>query len=128
MSYYNSCAFPKPSDKKKVRKVNGYKNKKERVCYYCGKASAERHEIFAGPNRQISINCGFQIDLCSEHHKEIQDNVTQWSKEENLYHKRFFQSKYMLDLMEEDGISEEQALRCWMQLIGKNYLEDCDPE
>ena len=44
--YYQSCAFPKPKPAGKAKKkVNGYKDKPNRYCHYCGKRYAERHEI-----------------------------------------------------------------------------------
>ena len=66
MSDYKGALFPKPKRKKKQKKTNGYKDKAERICKYCGKPYAERHELFYGPLRQTSIDFGFQIDVCPE--------------------------------------------------------------
>ena len=118
--------WPKPIERKKKKKYNGYKDKAERFCYYCGTPYAERHEVFGGPLRQISIDYGFQVDLCPDCHKELQENITERAQE-NLTWKQYYQAKYMAQLME-DGAEEKVALRLWMRLIGKNYIERLMPE
>ena len=125
--YYSTCAFPKPGSKKKKLLHNGYKDKAARICAYCERPGADRHEVYAGNNRQISIRYGFQIDVCGEHHKEIQDNITEWAKEENRKLRRRFQLRYMKDCMDHDYMTAKQALTSWMQLIGKNYVEEFQP-
>ena len=60
MSYYDTCAFPKPQDKKKKKKVNGYKGKADRVCAYAGRPFAERHEIFCG--RRLRQKCQWEYE------------------------------------------------------------------
>lgn len=125
--YYEICAFPKPGSRKKKKLYNGYKNKASRFCYYCGTAYAERHEIFEGKNRQISIQYGFQVDVCRECHQEMQDNVTDRGKERNRQWERHYEIKYMKDRMAE-GMTARQALNSWMALIGKNYVEEFMPE
>lgn len=119
--------FPKPVERKKKKKYNGYKDKAERFCYYCGTPYAERHEVFGGPLRQVSIDYGFQVDLCPNCHRELQENITERAQEENLKWKQYYQAKYMAQLME-DGAEEKVALRLWMRLIGKNYIERLMPE
>ena len=106
---------------------NGYKDKADRICVYTGQPYAERHEVFPGPNRQISIREGFQIDVCHNKHAELQANITPWAKAENLRLKRYFERKW-LDKKEADGVTEAQAVREWMTMIGRNYLEDITPE
>lgn len=119
--YYKTCAFPKPQDKKKKKKVNGYKEKASRICAYTGQPYAERHEIFPGKNRQISIDYGFQVDVCPEIHKELQANITEWAQAENLRLRQKCQTKYE-DKLIEAGISMEQARKCWLKLIGRSYI------
>ena len=121
MSYYDTCAFPKPQDKKKKKKVNGYKGKADRVCAYTGRPFAERHEIFCGRNRQISIDNGFQIDVCQELHAELQANVTEWAQAENLRLRQKCQWEYENNLIT-TGVTPEQARELWLQLIGRSYL------
>ena len=122
--YYKTCAFPKPQSKKKKIQYNGWKDKADRVCYYCGQACAERHEVYAGMNRQNSIREGFQVDLCNEHHREIQDNVTDWAKRENRKWKRHFQAVWLKKQVKEEGLRPRQAVDAWMSMMGKNFIEE----
>lgn len=121
MSYYETCVFPKPQDKKKKKKVNGYKDKADRVCAYTGRPFAERHEIFCGRNRQISIDNGFQIDVCPEIHAELQENITEWAQAENLRLRQKCQSEYE-DTLIGSGITPDEARKLWLKLIGRSYL------
>lgn len=106
---------------------NGYKDKCNRICTYCGRPYAERHEIFGGSNRQISIKHRFQIDVCRDHHRELQDNITDWGQSENLRLRQMCESNYLKEQMNY-GATKSEAVRNWMQLIGKNYLDDVMPE
>lgn len=121
MGYYDTCAFPKPQDKKKKKKTNGYKDKADRICAYTGRPFAERHEIFCGRNRQISIDEGFQIDVCPEIHAELQANITEWAQKENLRLRQKCQTEYE-DKLITTGITPEQAREAWLKLIGRSYL------
>lgn len=121
MRYYDTCAFPKPQDKKKKKKCNGYKDKADRVCAYTGRPFAERHEIFCGRNRQISIDNGFQIDVCPEIHAELQANITEWAQAENLRLRQKCQSEYE-DTLIGSGIAPDEARKLWIRLIGRSYL------
>lgn len=106
---------------------NGWKHKPERCCLYCGRPYAERHEVFPGSNRQISIRENFQIDLCPEHHREIQANCTEWAQRENVRWKQHFEREYIREQMK-GGASKQQAVRAWMELIGRNYCDEIIPE
>ena len=125
--YYKTCAFPKPQDKKKKRLQNGYKNKHKRMCAYCGEYGADRHEIFGGALRQLSMELGFQVDVCRSHHAELHNNSTVWAKAENRRLKQQCQESYMQKLTD-TGIEEKKALEIWMRVFGKNYLEGEIPE
>ena len=126
--YYRTCPFPKPDNKKKKKKCNGYKEKKKRICAYCGEPFAERHELFGGTaNRQISIDNGFQIDVCRYHHRQLQDNITDWAQQENKLLRSAAQKRYMDELVD-NGMSEQDAWKVWKKMIGKNYREDFIPE
>lgn len=120
-AYYKNCAFPKPQDKKKKKKCNGYKDKADRICTYTGRPFAERHEIFCGRNRQISIDYGFQIDVCHEIHEELQANITEWAQAENLRLRQKWQTEYE-DKLTCAGITPEKAREMWLKLIGRSYL------
>lgn len=121
MGYYDTCAFPKPQSKKKKKKCNGYKDKADRICTYTGRPFAERHEIFCGRNRQISIDYGFQIDVCHEIHEELQANITEWAQAENLRLRQKCQTEYE-DKLTCAGITPEKAREMWLKLIGRSYL------
>ena len=116
-----------PGTKKKKLLYNGYKDKAKRVCRYCGQSYAERHEVFGGSNRQTSIRHGFQVDVCGEHHRELQENITEWAQEENRNLRSGYQREYM-DKLIDSGVTERDALRTWMWLIGRNYIEELMPE
>ena len=120
--YYKTCPIPKPQNKKKKKKVNGYKGKAERYCFYCKTPYAERHEVYGGANRQISIDNGFQVDLCPACHREMTENITPRAKKRNKFWRQYYQKKYESKLIE-SGISDRQAREIWMALIGRNYLE-----
>lgn len=126
-TYYLNCAFPKPGNTRKKKKCNGYKDKSERYCRYHGTPYAERHEVFPGSNRQTSIDYGFQVDVCPACHRELQDNITDWAKEQNRSLRRHFQKKFMSEQMQQ-GYSRETALQSWMILIGRNYIEELMPQ
>ena len=122
MGYYDTCAFPKPKEKKKKLLCNGYKKKAERFCRYCKTPFAERHEIFSGSaNRQISIREGFQIDVCNSHHRELQENITDWAQKENRKLKKACQLKWEKKLIDA-GTDPKSVREAWMLLIGRNYL------
>lgn len=121
-NYYQNCAYPKPKKTgRKRKKMNGWKNKSNRVCKYCGKPYAERHEVFGGSNRQISIDNEFQVDVCRKHHEELHANSTEWAINENKKLRQHYQLKCEIELIEQ-GYTAEQARRAWMLLIGRNYL------
>lgn len=123
--YYSKCPYPKTmgEPKKKKKKQNGYKEKPNRHCYYTGSPAAERHEVFPGANRQISIDHGFQIDVCHDIHVALQYGTTEWAKAEDLRWKQHFQKLYE-SRVQESGLKPVEARKLWMILIGKNYMED----
>lgn len=118
---YDACAIPKPKDKKKKILYNGYKDKANRHCFYCKTPYAERHEVFQGVNRQISIREKFQVDLCHACHEEIQNKTTERGQKRDRQWKMYFQKKWELELRK-SGISKEQAREAWIQMIGRSYI------
>lgn len=117
----------KERDQGKRKKYNGYKDKPNRICFYRETGGAERHEVFFGTGqRDISIEYGFQLDLCSELHWEIHQE-TEWGKKEDLLWKQAYQTVYM-DCLEADDLTRAEALATWMHLIGRNYLDDVMPQ
>lgn len=126
--YYEYAIAQMDRAEREKKKYNGYKDKAERVCFYTGTYCAQRHEVFPGnPNRKISLKLGFQVDLCPEKHRELQENVTPWAQAENARWKACYQRIYM-DKIEAEGLTETEALRAWMFLIGRNYIAELMPE
>lgn len=119
--YYRSCPFPKPKDTKPKKKQNGFKDKPNRICWYTGQPGAERHEIFGGPNRQTSIEHGFQVDVCPQIHARLHANADNWSRIENLKWKMYYQHIYEERLISL-GLEPKEARKAWMAMIGKNFL------
>jgi len=117
----SALLFPKPTTKKKAKKQNGWKDKAGRRCYYCGTLHAERHEVYGGPNRQISIDLGFQIDLCSSCHRAWHSQSDELWRERKQYWQRYFQEEYEKKLID-GGIRPDQARELWTKLIGKNFI------
>ena len=120
--YYQSCPYPKPKpDSKPKKKQNGFKDKPQRRCWYTGRSGAERHEIFGGPNRQTSIDMGFQVDVCPEIHARLHANTDDWARIENLKWRMYYQHAYEQRLMG-TGMDRREAREAWMALIGRNFL------
>ena len=119
--YYRTCAYPKPKEKKPKKKQNGWKDKPQRRCWYTGAPGAERHEIFGGPNRQISIDLGFQVDVCPEIHARLHANADDWARIENLKWSMYYQYIYE-ESLQRLGKNRKEAREEWMHMIGRNYL------
>ncbi len=138
--YYKNCAFPKEGKKKKERKRNGWKNKAGRRCKYTGQPCAERHELFYGNGlRQISVDHGFQVDLCPPIHRLFHGIVGKadlerlgvpgmfpdplgWAEREAEKLKQECQEKWEAQEQAKLGIAPEEARERWMRLIKRNYL------
>lgn len=82
-------------------------------CYLCFGAdcyqynSIDMHEIYGGANRKISMENGFCIPLCRQHH-----NIITNDNNSSLILKQMCQREYEKTHSRED----------FMRLIGKNYL------
>lgn len=124
--YYDYAARQMARAAREKKKHNGYKDKADRTCFYTGLPYAERHEVFGGSNRKISLRCGFQVDLSPDAHRELQENITPWAKEENRKWRSVYEQLYIDEVMKE-GINEAEALQAWMRLIGRNYIEELMP-
>ena len=119
--YYYTCPFPKPGKPKKKRPQNGYKDKPNRRCWYCGRDYAERHEVYGGPFREISIEMGFQVDVCPEHHRMLHSNADHWAQVENKKWRMYYQSEWE-EAAIEGGMDPEDARQRWILMMGRNYL------
>lgn len=136
-AFYKKMPLPNPPKRKKRKKQNGWKDKPNRHCYFTGRPCAERHELFGGPNRQISIDRGFQVDLCWPIHKlfhgqvdrerlrEIgweMDDPVRWAAEQQ----EILRKKCQMDFEEREvelGATPDEARQRWMNLIGRNYID-----
>lgn len=138
--YYANCAFPKEGKKKKKKKKqNGWKGKARRRCRYTGQPYAERHELFYGSGKhQISIDLGFQVDLCQPIHRLFHGIVgkaelealnvpgmfpdpEKWAAKEVEELRQGCQESWEAKQMEL-GIDPEEARARWIELIGQSYL------
>lgn len=125
MTMENFHPVPKPKTKRKKKMYNGYKNKPERTCYYCGTYSAERHEVYGGPNRQKSIEMGFQVDLCpnchAAWHEQKEELWIRRKKEWQAHFQKAFENKLV-----SAGVPPKRAHEVWMdpKMIGKNYIDE----
>ena len=77
-------------------------------CAICKKEQVDIHEIYGGCNRKVSMQNGFCIPLCREHHRTATINNSF-----SLQLKQLCQREY-----EKTHTRQE-----WLGLIGKNYLE-----
>lgn len=82
-------------------------------CYFCNKPRQAIHEVYFGKNRQTSINNGFCVGLCNEHHNMSNDSV-HFNREMDLELKRIYQKEY-----EKTHTREE-----FIKLIGRNYINE----
>lgn len=81
-------------------------------CYFCGKPRQAIHEVYFGyANRKKSIENGFCVGLCHEHHN-MSFNCVHNNREMDLELKRVYQKEYEKTHTREDFI----------KLIGKSYL------
>lgn len=138
--FYSKMPLPNPpARKKKRKKQNGWKDKPNRYCHYTGRPYAERHELFYGdPLRQISIEHGFQIDVCWPIHKLFHgqvdkeglksigwqmENPLKWADEQLEHLRKKCQAEFEDRERLEMGATPDEARERWMNLIGRNYLD-----
>ncbi len=86
-------------------------------CYFCVKEDKPKeaectHEVFFGPNRQISINNGFCVGLCHYHHNLGKKESVHENRKMDLELKQLYQEQY-----EKTHTRSE-----FIKLIGKSYL------
>lgn len=81
-------------------------------CYFCGKPRQAIHEVYFGyANRKVSIENGFCVGLCHEHHNMSFDSVHN-NHNMDLLLKKHYQREF------EKTHSRVEFIR----LIGKSYL------
>ena len=86
----------------------------EKRCYFCGNtANLEKHHIYFAALRNTSERNGFVVWLCCKCHRDNKYGV-HGNREMDLQLKRECQAKY----------EESHSRTEWLDLIGRNYLED----
>lgn len=107
-------AIPKPPKTKKKKAKNNKRQTVQTKCDHCGRyAYCQTNEIFRGNNRQISIEYGFQNNLCLECHEKVTNLRDEYWIEKDMEWKQRAQEEY-----EETHSNAE-----FMALIGRNYLD-----
>lgn len=76
-------------------------------CIICGNKKEHLHEVFPGRNRSNSMKYGCVIPLCSNHHREIHDNI-----ELATYYKILAQQRF----------NEVFQYLSFIEIFKKNYL------
>ena len=85
-----------------------------RVCAICDTPqNLHSHHVFGGANRKVSEKYGMKEDLCAKHHN-MSDYSVHFNKDLDLMFKKKWQTWF------EDKYGHE----LFMQLIGRNYLEE----
>lgn len=116
--------FPKTKIKKRRRKhPPSILHKKDGTCYLCIKLDSiyckypvtHKHHVYGGPNRRISEENGFTVNLCPGHHE-----FTEAAVHRNYEYMRLIQEDCQREY------EKEHTRQQFMDLIGKNYLEDKD--
>lgn len=87
----------------------------EKECYICHTTQGlhEHHIFFGNANRRQSEKYGFKVYLCGKHHNLSNESV-HFDKELDSFFKRLCQLKF----------EETQSRDEFMQIIGRNYLDD----
>lgn len=83
------------------------------TCYFCHKPRQAIHEVYYGKNRQISIQNGFCVGLCNDHHNMSRNSV-HFNHDIDLILKKKYQKEY------EKTHSREEFIK----LIGRSYLDE----
>lgn len=114
--------FPKtPSRKKRKKHKASILHKKNGTCYLCIRLHNDfryhkdlhEHHVFGGPNRDISEAEGFKVYLDLEHHETGKEAV--------------HLNAESMRLIQQDCQREYEKTHTrqqFMELIGRNYLED----
>lgn len=98
-----------------MKRDNSILQKDLTKCFVCGTCvNIHKHEIYYGSdNRKKSIQHGFYVALCGEHHN-LSNKGVHFNKTLDKVLKRACQSEY------EKTHSREE----FVKIIGRNYLDD----
>jgi len=117
-------SYLKKPEKKKKKKEKTPIPKGEKRCAGCGSSyNLEIHHVYGGPNRKISSKYGFVEWLCSCCHRE-KNGVHGENKVLDIELKQKHQLDWEQALIETEMLTADDSRRCFIKLIGKNYLED----
>ena len=84
-----------------------------KTCFFCGRPRECIHEVYYGTaNRKVSIQNGFCVGLCNEHHNMSNDSV---------HHNREMDLKLKKEV-EKAYLEQGHSINDFLQLVGKNYL------
>ena len=84
-----------------------------KTCFFCGRPRECIHEVYYGTaNRKVSIQNGFCVGLCNEHH-----NMSNYS----VHHNREMDLKLKKEV-EKAYLEQGHSINDFLQLVGKNYL------
>lgn len=98
--------------------------KKDGTCYLCRKLyngdwiqeTEEHHVMFGTADRKLSEHYGLKVYLCLAHHRNSDEAV----------HKNNYNDK-LLKMDAERIFIKHYSKEKWMEVFGKNYLEEVDP-
>jgi hypothetical protein len=115
--------FPKSSglSKKRKKHMESIMQQERGTCYLCVRLhndyrcwqSRETHHVYDGPNRSVSEANGFTVKLCIPHHRTGTEAV-----HNDIHTMRLIQA----DVQRE--YEKTHTRQQFMQLIGRNYLEE----
>lgn len=88
---------------------------REKVCYLTGRTDAlHKHHIFGGPRRAVSDKHGLWVWLTAEWHNSAPYSV----------HRGGWEIRRRIQAECQKAYLEAHTMDEWMQLIGKDYIEE----
>lgn len=86
----------------------------DKCCFICGRRTTLEchHVIFGNPGRKNSEKYGLKVWLCKEHHTGLRG-----------VHQKIDMDR-MLKKIGQREFEKIHSRRKWMEVFGKNYLED----
>jgi len=99
--------------------------RKDGTCYLCKKLymgdwiqpTHEHHIMFGSADRKLSEHYGLKVYLCLGHHEMSKEAVHE-DKEMNLILRRDAERAFI----------KKYSFEKWMEVFGKNYLDEYTPE
>ena len=92
---------------------------REKVCYITGRVdNLHKHHIFSGPRRAASDKYGFWVWLTADIHNVRPESV----------HRNGWELRRRIQKDCERAFLKDHTMAEWMEMIGKNYLEEEEDE